>query len=324
MALLHFRAASPKRAVDERTTLAATTEVAVRTSEPTRLRVLPRLRELGRAREILSNLVRKEVKVKYKGSVLGMAWSMLNPVLYLAVFGVVTTIVLPRGVPHFPIYLFSGLLAWNLFSGALGMAARSVVDNGNLVNKVYFPREVLPLATLGTALVDFGLQGVVLAAFMLAFRYDFWGMNLLLLPLSFGALVLFTLAVGMFVSAVNVRYRDTQHLLTVALLLWFWFTPIIYPSGLMYEKLSRADVLGVSAFHLVLVNPMVGITEGFHRALYRVVTPVGAEGPVQILLPVGLGWLALLITGIAVGSLVLLWLAWRSFFRMSGDFAEEL
>lgn len=302
--------------------LATTTEVAVRTSEPPHLHPVARLRELGRAREILSNLVRKEVKVKYKSSLLGVAWSMLNPILYLAVFSLVFTVVLPRGVPHFAIYLLSGLLPWSLFSTALAMSARSVVDNGNLVNKVYFPREVLPLASLGTALVDLVLEAVVLAVFMLAFAYDFWGANLLLLPLSFVALLLFTAAMGLWVSALNVRYRDTQHLLSVALLLWFWFTPIVYPSGLLYETLGTREVLGVSAFHLVLANPMVGIVMGFQRALYRVVSPVGADGPV--LAPVSLGWLALLVGGVAVGSLVLLWLAWRTFFRMSGDFAEEL
>jgi ABC-2 type transport system permease protein len=317
--LLHFEADSLST---KGMILAATTEVAVRTSEPPHLRPLARLRELGRAREILANLVRKEVKVKYKSSLLGVAWSMLNPILYLAVFSLVFTVVLPRGVPHFPIYLLSGLLPWSLFSGALAMSARSVVDNGNLVNKVYFPREVLPLASLGTALVDFVLEAVVLAVFMLAFAYDFWGKNLLLLPLSFLALLLFTAAVGLWVSALNVRYRDTQHLLSVALLLWFWFTPIVYPSGLLYEELAPVDVLGVSAFHLVLANPMVGIVMGFQRALYRVVSPVGADGPV--LAPVSLGWLGLLVGGVAVGSLVLLWLAWRTFFRMSGDFAEEL
>lgn len=262
------------------------------------------------------------MKVKYKSSLLGVAWSMLNPILYLAVFSLVSTVILPRGVPHFPIYLLSGLLAWNLFGGALGMAARSVVDNGNLVNKVYFPREVLPLASLGTALVDFALQAVVLAAFLLAFRYEFWGMNLLLLPLSFVALLLFTAAIGLWVSSLNVRYRDTQHLLQLALLLWFWFTPIVYPSGLLYEKLGSTDVLGVSAFHLALANPMAGIIMGFQRALYRVVAPAGADG--FVLPPVSLGWLALLVGGVAVGSLVLLWLAWRTFFRMSGDFAEDL
>lgn len=304
------------------TVLATQSEVAVRTSEPPRLHVLPRLRELGRAREILGNLVRKEVKVKYKGSLLGMVWSMANPILYLAVFTLVFGIVLPRGVPNFAIYLLTGLLAWNLFAGTMGMAARSVVDNGNLVNKVYFPREVLPLSTIGTALVDFAFQAVVLAAFMVAFRYDFLGINLLLLPLSFVALLLFTTALALFVSALNVKYRDTQHLLTLALLLWFWFTPIVYPSGLLYEELAAREVFGISAFHLALANPMTGIVMGFQRALYKVVAPTGAEG--LALPPVSLEWLSLLVGAIAVGSLVLLWLAWRMFFRMSGDFAEDL
>jgi ABC-2 type transport system permease protein len=281
-----------------------------------------RLRELGRAREILSNLVRKEVKVQYKGSVLGVAWAMLNPILYLAVFSLVTTVVLSRGIPNFPVYLLSGLLAWNLFSGGLSMSARSVVDNGNLVNKVYFPREVLPLASLGTGLVDFVLQATVLAGFMLAYRYDFWGMSLLLLPLSIVALLLFTTAVGLLVAALNVRYRDTQHLIQVALLLWFWFTPIVYPSGLMYEKLSSIDLLGVSGFHLALANPMVSIVMGFQRGLYRFVRPSGTDA--LVLAPVSLGWLALMLGGVAIASLVLLWLSWRTFFRMSGDFAEEL
>src|SRR6266511_2586956 len=107
---------------------AAATETVVRTSEA--------------ARQILANLVRKEVKVKYKSSVLGVAWSMLNPVLYLAVFTLVFSVVLRNGLPHFPVYLLSGLLAWNLFSASLGMAARSVVDNANVVTKVYFPREI--------------------------------------------------------------------------------------------------------------------------------------------------------------------------------------
>jgi ABC-2 type transport system permease protein len=280
------------------------------------------LRELGRAREILSNLVRKEVKVQYKGSLLGVAWSILNPILYLAVFSVVTTVVLPRGIPNFPVYLLSGLLAWNLFSGAVSMSARSVVDNGNLVNKVYFPREVLPLASLGTALVDFALQATVLGVFLLAYRYDFWGMNLLLLPLSFVTLLLFAAALGLWVSALNVRYRDTQHLLQLALLLWFWFTPIIYPSGLMYERLASVEVMGISGFHLVLANPMVAIVMGFQRALYRFVAPSGTDA--LVLAPVSLGWLALLLGGVAIVSVVLLWLSWRTFFRMSGDFAEEL
>src|SRR5438445_5082925 len=131
----------------------------VRTSEPPHLHPVARIRELVATREVLANLVRKEVKVKYKSSVLGAAWSMLNPILILAVFSLVFTIVLKNPTPHFPVYLLSGLLAWNLFATSLSLGARSVVDNANLVTKVYFPRELLPLASVGTAVVDFALQG---------------------------------------------------------------------------------------------------------------------------------------------------------------------
>ena len=304
--------------------LAASSEAVLRTSEPPHLRPIARLRELSRAREVLRELVRKEVKVKYKSSVLGLAWSMLNPVLYLGVFTLVFTVVLPNGVPDFAIYLLSGLLAWNLFSSALGLAARSVVDNGNLVNKVYFPREVLPLASLGTALVDFALQAVVLGVFMVVLRHPFWGANLLLLPLAFAALVAFTLALSFWVSAFNVRYRDTQHLVALALLIWFWFTPIVYPSGLFAARLGPKHLFGISLFHYALVNPLADVAMGFQRALYRTVSPVAGGVRQHVLAPVSLRWLALDLTAVLIGSLVLLVFAWGTFFRMSGDFAEEL
>jgi ABC-2 type transport system permease protein len=269
------------------------------------------------------NLVRKDVKVKYKSSVLGMAWSLLNPILYLAVFTLVFTRILPNRVPDFPVYLLSGLLAWSLFSTSLTSAARSVVDNGNLVTKVYFPREVLPLASMGTALVEFTLQAGILALFMLAFRHPFWGVNLLLFPLALVALLSFTAAVALLVSALNVRYRDTQHLVTLGLILWFWLTPVVYPSGLLASaRVASRELFGVSLHHLMLLNPMADIVIGFQRALYKVVTPAGAAGPV--LLPVSLGWLATLLGAVAAGSILLLFLSWRSFFHMSGDFAEEL
>src|SRR5438309_6393527 len=105
----------------------------VRTSEPPRFHLVGRIRELARTREILGNLVRKEVKVKYKSSALGVAWTMLNPILYLAVFSLVFTVVLQNKMPYFPVYLLSGVLAWNLFASALGSGTRSVVDNANLV-----------------------------------------------------------------------------------------------------------------------------------------------------------------------------------------------
>ena len=268
--------------------------------------------------------MRKEVKVKYKSSVLGVAWSRLNPVLYLAVFTLVFSVVLRNGLPHFPVYLLSGLLAWNFFSTSLGMAARSVVDNGNLVTKVYFPREILPLASLGAAGVDFLAQALVLATFMVVFRYGVLGWNLLLLPLALVVLLLFTASLGLFVAALNVRYRDTQHLLTLALLTWFWLTPVVYPSALVWGTLGRHPVFK----YLYLANPLADIVLGFQRALYGVVNPIAhtATGNqiVHALPPVSLGWLALVLGAVAVGSTLLLGVAWRTYFHMSGDFAEEL
>jgi ABC-2 type transport system permease protein len=280
---------------------------------------------LASSREILANLVRKEVKVKYKSSVLGALWSMLNPVLYLAVFTLVFSVVLRNDIRDFPVYLLSGLLAWNLFSTSLSLASRSVVDNANLVTKVYFPREILPLSSVGTALVDFGLQALVLIAFMVTSGYDFTRIDLLLLPLSMFALLAFTSALGLWVAGLNVRYRDTQHLLNLSLLAWFWVTPIVYPSGFVYQELSSREFLGIRLFDLYLANPMASIVMGFQRALYGTVSyPVEGGREVFVLAPVSLGWLALLIGGVAAGSLLLLYLAWRTFFHLSGDFAEEL
>jgi ABC-2 type transport system permease protein len=303
-------------------TLATTVDVSVRTSEPPHLKPLSRIRELGSAREILANLVRKEVKVKYTSSVLGAAWSMLNPVLYLAVFTLVFAVVLRNDLPDYPVYLLSGLLAWNLFATSLGMASRSVVDNANLVTKVAFPREILPMSSIGTALVDFVLQALVLVAFMLVFGHGIGGLGLLLLPLAMLALLLFTAALAFWVSGLNVRYRDTQHLLNLALLAWFWVTPVVYASGFVYERLTDA---GPGWWALFLANPMADIVMGFQRALYGTVSTTTASGNVvQILPPVSLGWMAGLLGAVCVGSLALLALAWRTFFHLSGDFAEEL
>lgn len=302
--------------------MAATADTIERTSEPPRLRVTARLRELSLYREILMNLVRKELKVKYTASVLGAIWSILNPVVFLGVFTLVFGVVLDNGIPSFPIFLLSGLLAWNLFSVSLTQAARSVIDNSNLVKKVYFPREILPLSSIGVALVDFVLQSLVLIVFMVAIGYDFHAASLALLPLAFLAILAFTVAMSFLVSALNVRYRDVQHLLTLGLLVWFWMTPIVYSAWLVQDRAEGHAILGIDLFDLYLVNPMAGIVSGFQRALYGVVRPEGAGSPV--LLDVSVGWLALLLTLIAALSVFLLWLTWRTFFRLSGDFAEEL
>jgi ABC-2 type transport system permease protein len=308
-------------------------EPEIKTSETPKLRPIRRFRELWHYREILVNLTRKEVKVKYTSSVLGSAWSMLNPVMYLVVFTFVFEVVLKSGVPSFPIYLLSGLLAWNLFAGSLTLSARSVVENANLVKKVYFPREILPLASVGATTFDFLLQGVVLLAFMVIETYfSNLGWNLLLLPLSMFALLLFTTALSLWVGALNVKYRDTQHLLNLALLTWFWLTPIVYPMGYVEKTFlhTRFGETGLIAY--LILNPMATIISGFQRALYGEVFPYSpalhnAGAPTNrahILLNVSIGELAALLGIVCVISVLLILVFWRSFFRQAGDFAEEL
>jgi ABC-2 type transport system permease protein len=262
------------------------------------------------------NLVRKELKVKYTASVLGAVWSLLNPVVFLAVFSFVV-IVTGNALPHYPIYLLSGLLAWNLFSSALLQGARSVVDNGNLVKKVYFPREILPLASIGVTLVDFVLQSAVLLVFMIASGYGFHAATIWLYPFAIVALLVFTTAMTFWVAGLNVRYRDVQHLLNLGLLVWFWLTPIVYPGALVQTYLTGKSEALWNAF---LLNPLATIVFGFQRALYAEVSPDG----VHVLPTVSTGWLAGMLALVLAASLLLLAYTWRRFFHLSGDFAEEL
>jgi ABC-2 type transport system permease protein len=271
-------------------------------------------------REVLLNLIRKELKVKYTASALGAVWSLLNPVVFLAVFSFVTR-VLDNPIPAFPVFLLSGLLAWNFFSAALQSGAHSVIDNANLVKKVAFPREILPLSSIGVALFDFVLQSAVLLLFILLSGHGFQFPELLLYPLAIVTMIVFTAAATFWVAALNVRYRDVGHLLNIGLLVWFWLTPIVYQGSLVQSHLETVSIAGVSAWTLYLLNPLATIVLGFQRALYGIVVQPGGT---TVLPNVGVGWhLATMGVLLAIG-LVLFLLAWRSYFDRSGDFAEEL
>jgi ABC-2 type transport system permease protein len=289
-------------------------EVLVRTNDPPRLRVIPRLRELWGHREVLANLARKELRIQYKSTTLGIAWSMLNPLLYLVVFYVVFTYFIPARTPNFPVYLLSGLLPWTLFSTGLAGATTSVVGNANLVAKVAFPHEDLPLASIRAQTVNFFFQFLVLIAFMIVFRHPLFHRGLVLLIPALVVLLLFTAALGFATAAWNVRYRDTGHLVGLALLAWFWTTPIVYPSSFV------ADRLGPTGFQIYLLNPVANIVLGFQRALYG---GTGQKALAQLPAP-GVRWYAIRLVAVGAVSMVLLYLSWRTFYRRSGDFAEEL
>jgi ABC-2 type transport system permease protein len=263
-------------------------------------------------------MTRKELKVKYKNSVLGFVWSMLNPALYLVVYYVVFSVILKNGLPFFTIYLLSGLLVWNLFSAALAGATGSVVGNAALIKKVDFPREVLPLAAVGAALVHFFLQTLVLAGALAVFQV---GVNWSYVPLLVPALVVLLLlaaALGILLSAINVYMRDMQHMLELLLLAWFWGTPIVWYFGLVDKVHQSRDAL-------LLLNPVSSVTLTFQRAIYGRLEFKDSAGVSHKILPdysivQHLGLLA----AVAVLALGILWLAFVVFGRLEGNFAEEL
>jgi ABC-2 type transport system permease protein len=281
---------------------------------------LQRAVAVWRYRELLVSLVRKELKIKYKNSALGFIWSLLNPALYLVVFYVVFQIFLKAGLPYFPIFLLAGLLPWNLFGTALGAGTVSISSNASLVTKVWFPREILPLAAIGAGLVHFMLQTMVLLAALLVFRYEPAYGYLPLIPLALFTLVLLVVALSIGLAAINVYARDTQHLLELALLAWFWMTPIVYP----YRQV--ADRVG----SLFLLNPITPIVITFQRALYNRTESVtrskaGVVATTHVL-PASANWLWYarnLGIVIAVSALLLLG-ALAIFGRLEDNFAEEI
>jgi ABC-2 type transport system permease protein len=276
---------------------------------------IERVRHLWQYRELVGNLTRKELKVKYKNSVLGFVWSLLNPLMYLVVFSLVFNIISETRVAYYGIFFLSGLLAWNLFSTSLGQGTSSIVQNAQLVTKVWFPREALVLASVAAAFVHFLLQSTVLLSALLVFRRmpDLTFLPVFLLALVVAVTLATALAIGL--SAVNVYLRDTQHLLEVALLAWFWLSAIAYPYALVVDRLDGRE-------WIANLNPMLTVVVSFQRTLYN---PDFAQPSQASTMPDHAMTWYFAHLGIALGaSLVLLYGALALFSRLEDNFAEEI
>lgn len=226
--------------------------------EPSKSRMPLDLRGLWSYRELLYFMTWRDLKVRYKQTVLGAVWVVVQPVslalVFTLFFGFLVRVP-SDGVPY-ALFAYSGLLFWTFFASAITSSNSSLVGSSNLINKVYFPRLIIPIAAVGARLLDFGIGSIVLVG-LLAYYGVVPTWNILMVPLFVVLLVVLALSVGMWTSAVNVKYRDVGVALPVVVQLWMFASPVIYPSSLIPGDWRW----------LFALNPMTGILEGFRTAL---------------------------------------------------------
>ena len=288
-----------------------------------RVKLGTRLLNLRDRRELLRNLIISDIRIKYKGSALGLLWSMLNPAFTLGIYYLVFSVVLKNGYPNYVIFLFSGLIVWNMFQNAVFSATGVIVDRAGLVKKVSFPREILPLASVGSAVVYFFIQLGVLIIFLLIFHHaPEWNM-LAILPITFASLYLFAAAVSIVMSAFTVYLRDMKHLMEVLLQLWFWTSPVVYS----YENSLAGQLAAHHLKYFYFMNPMALIVLTFQRTFYvntLVKSTIGAHLPIKMLPiwePSSFLYLNLIMLVIMIGLFLL---ALTIFGRLEGNFESEL
>ena len=263
--------------------------------EPTHGFVAFNAREVWQYRDLLYFLTWREISIRYKQTVLGFAWAIIQPLMTMVVF----TVFLGRlakvpsdGVPY-PVFSYLGLLPWTYFANAVSRSGGSLVSNANLLSKVYFPRVLIPLSGTLSALVDFAIAFVILIFLMLFYHVPITPSLLLVIPLTVVTAVAAT-GVGMWLAALNVQYRDVQHAVPFLIQVWMFATPVVYPASVVPEKWRL----------LFAVNPMTGIIEAYRAAALNRPQPWSALG-----------------VSLAVTVLVLAIGAWQ-FRRMERTFAD--
>jgi len=291
--------------------------------EPLVPTVLPRRRFSGSVqsvrsiydhRQLLGLLIRRDVKSRYKDSALGLLWTLINPLVQLVVYYTVMGQFLgaARGIPDFALYIFSGLTIFVLFSETVSGSTGSVLANAGLVKKVYVPREVFPLASVGSAFFTFSMQVVVLVAACFVLGSPPLSVSILFFFPSVLLVIVYGTALGLLLAALNVYLRDMQYLSQILLMLAMWSSPIVYGWTMVRDTFALAG-LPSWAIDVYSSSPLTLAVLGFHRAFWVAGEP--NDYPAQLLLRMAIC--------IAVG-LVLLWLSHRAFVRMQGNFAQEL
>ena len=262
--------------------------------------MLANLAQLIRYRGLIQSLVARELKARYRGSVLGFFWSFVNPLLLLLIYSFIFTTIMPNrveGVQPYALFMFCGILPWNWFSASLTEAAGSLIAGGNLIKKVPFPAEVLPIVSVLANMVHFFLGLPILVAFLVIYRHppDAW--DLVWFPVAVLVELIFTLALALMVAALTVHFRDIRDILANLLMFWFFATPIIYPWFQPGLERYRA---------LFNVNPFTHLAVSYQEILFF-------NGPIG-------HWKWLL--GLGAGSLGLFLAGYWVFDRLRDSFAE--
>ena len=247
-------------------------------------------------RDLLRELIGRDIKLRYKRSLLGIVWSLLNPLMQLIVLSLIFRIVLPLDIPNYNTFLFTGLLVWTWFQTSLFTATGAIVDNRELIRRPGFPAAILPVVTVATNFIHFLLALPILLVFLLISGIPFSD-AMLALPLLFVVQFLFTLSLVYFIATLHVRFRDTQYLLGIALLLGFYLSPIFYEASVIPQQYQL----------LYRLNPMVTLIEAYRSILIQ------GEFP---------SFLNLLLLSLI--SLILLWVGYRLFKYGRAQFVEEL
>lgn len=252
--------------------------------EPSKGWVSLKLRELWEYRELLYFFIWRDVKVRYKQTVLGVAWAIIQPFFTMVVFSVFfgkLAKVPSDGIPY-PIFSYAALVPWTFFSNGLNQASNSLVSHASVIKKVYFPRLAMPIARVLASAVDFGLAFIVLLGMMLAYGIV-PTINALWLPLFLLLALITSLGTGLWLSAMNVQFRDVRYTVPFIVQFWMFATPVAYPSSLIENPLLHT---------LYGINPMAGVVEGFRWALLGTDTAPGS-----IILVSSLAALTLLVGG---------------------------
>ncbi len=247
-------------------------------------------------RELLKNLILKDLKIRYGGSLLGLAWSLLNPLAMIVVYSIVFKYIFRIGLENYTVFLITGLLPWSFFGSSVSASTGAVIADTNLVKKIRFPREILPLATVQFNLVQFLMALAVFFPALIFFQAEL-GWTLLAFPAVLALHVGFTLGVALLLSAVSVFYQDIKHLTEVVLMILFWATPVVYPLSMVPERVRW----------LFKLNPLTVYLTGYQDIIFF------GRWPPWDTWVLGTLWVA---ASVALGSWV--------FRRYDPRFAEEL